>query len=566
MKNNSIKECWQHKIISSFCCFIFMYFPLSILAHSGQTPQEQEHDPIVEKVTVTNVEVPVRVLYKGKPVTNLTKEDFIIYENRKKMEINGFFIKRKKIKVSPSPGTTTPTGQEVSLPPLPRMFVLAFNVTQYNKYFQEAVDHLFDNLLKPTDHVIVFTNNTTRQYLRLENMPRVKQEIIRDLKEASKDARQRLLSFTNRVETFLQSSNPREDIRLFLEPGGTSRIGEMAKFAIRMLKRYQEAWNEYKKRYLTPRAEHFYYFARYLEKVKGEKYVLNFYQFEFFPQVRVNSRTMLKMRTLSTMLSNTNNAALVANGRLINNMLNQLNKDYDLERGFPNEEITKLFSKVDTTFHSFFIKATNPTTLQDLGYRVVASDLENVLKSITDMTGGKNITSNKLVASLEIIAEIEDVYYILTYAPQNPNVAGKLNIKVKDKKYKVFYDDNFRADYINEYLQKLEEKIKTPEIKLKTFSFDRKILAFTVTEYLMKKIKEQDKEPVGMLKIRIRLVNRDNISLFDQEKVLTAQKNEMKISLGAFKKIKRGEYDFLIDALDMLTGKEDNFHQKVKVR
>jgi hypothetical protein len=82
----------------------------------------------------------------------------------------------------------------------------------------------------------------------------------------------------------------------------------------------------------------------------------------------------------------------------------------------------------------------------------------------------------------------------------------------------------------------------------------------------VRKRKEEDKQPVGMLKIRIRLVNRDNISLFDQEKVLTAQKSEMKVSLGTFKKIKKGEYDFLIDAVDMFTGKEDNFHRKVTVR
>jgi hypothetical protein len=543
-----------------------MCFSFSILAQSGQTAQEKEHEPIVEKVTVTNVEVPVRVLFKGKPVDNLTKEDFTIYENRQKMEINGFFVKRKKINVSTSPGTIKPTGQEVSAPPPPRMFVLAFNVTQHNKYFQEAVDHLFDNLLKPTDHVIVFANSTSRQYLRLENMTRIKQEIISDLKEASRKARQRLVSFTNRVETFLKSPNPKEDIRLFMEPGGNSDTYQMAKFAIRLLKRYQEAWNEYKKRFLSPRVEHFYYFARYLEKIKGEKYVLNFYQFEFFPQVRLNSRTMIKMRTLATILSETNNAALVSNGRLIDNILNQLNNDYDLERGFPNEEITKLFSKVDTTFHSFFIKTSKPTTLQDLEYKVVASSLERVLKGITDMTGGKNITSNKLVESLETISEIEDVYYIFTYVPRDPNHAGKLNIKVKNKKYKVFYDDNFRADYINEYLQKLEEKIKTPEIKIKAFSFDRKILAFKVTDYMMKNRKQEDTQSVGMMKIRIRLVNRNNVSFFDQEKVLTAQKNEMKISLGAFKNIKKGEYNFLIDAVDMLTGKEDNFHQKVKVR
>jgi hypothetical protein len=565
-KNNFFKRCWQGKIFLIITGLAFISSPFSIPAHPGQSAQEKEHEPIVEKVTVTNVEVPVRVLYKGEPVADLTKDDFTIYENRKQVEINGFFVKRKKIKISTSSETTKPTEQETSLPSQPRMFVLAFNVTQYNDYFQEAVDHLFDKILRPTDHVIVFANSTSRQYPRIENKSGVKQEIIRDLKEASREARQRLLSFTNRIETSLKGTHPKEDIRLFLEPGaeGQDMIGEMAKFAVSILTRYLEAWNEYKQRYLSPRVEQFYYFARYLEKVKGEKYVLNFYQFEFFPQIRVSSQIMFKLRSLSSTLTNTNDASLVAQGRVIDRLLSQMNNDYDLERGFPNEEITKLFSKVDTTFHSFFIKASDPTILQDLEYRTVASDLENVLRGITDLTGGKNITSNKLMESLEVISEIEDVYYILTYVPQDPNVTGKLNIKVKNKKYQVFYDDNFRADYINEYLQKLEEKIKTPDIKIEDFSFRGKILAFTVKNYLMKK--EGDNN-IGRMKVRIKLTNSDNNTvLFDQAKVFTAQKTEMKISLDAFKTIPGGEYDFLIDAVDMFTGKEDNFHEKVMVR
>ncbi|UCH98560.1 MAG: hypothetical protein JSV88_17395, partial [Candidatus Aminicenantes bacterium] len=294
---------------------------------------------------------------------------------------------------------------------------------------------------------------------------------------------------------------------------------------------------------------------------------LNFYQFEFFPKIRLNSQTMDKIRELSNFLSNTNDGALVSQGRMINNLLNQLQSDYDLNKGFPNEEISKLFYKVDATFHSFFIKAANPTILNEFEYQTVASDLERVLKSITDITGGKNITSNDLVQSLETVSNLEDVYYLLTYAPRDPKIAGKLKIKVKNRKYDVLYDNNFRADYINEYLQKLEKKVATPDIKIINFSFDRKILAFTVTDYLMRTLKETDKQPAGVLNVRIRLLDSNsNNSLFDQQKMLTAQKSDMKISLGVFKTIPRGQYNFLIDVKDMLTGKEANFHKNVKVR
>jgi len=48
-------------------------------------------------VTVTAVEVPVRVLYKGQPVKDLTKEDFEIYENGIKQNITVFEAVSRKI-------------------------------------------------------------------------------------------------------------------------------------------------------------------------------------------------------------------------------------------------------------------------------------------------------------------------------------------------------------------------------------------------------------------------------------------------------------------------------------
>jgi hypothetical protein len=571
-KNNSLKGHWQGKIFI-ICCFVFLSLPFSIPAHPRHPPQEKEHEPIVEKVTVTNVEVPVRVLFKGRPVEDLTKENFTLFEDNKNMEINGFFVKRKKIKITQPPGKVQGANNEIPPPtPSPRTFVMAFNITSYNQYFEAAMDHMFDKILKPTDHVIVFANDTTLQYRRLENMSQIKEQIIDDLKKESKKARIRLQQYINLLETYLKVSDLKRVIKqLTSESSGGSfstldPAWRAAQVLESLLQKYARTWNQYKKQYLIPRVDRFYYFARYLEKLKTEKFVLNFYQFEFFPKIRFGSEIMIAIRQVAVVLSNTNDPVLVSRGHTINNLLNQLQTDYDLNKGFPNEEISKLFYKVDATFHSFFIRAHIPAVLEDFEYRTLASDLENVLKGITDITGGKNITSNDLVNSLDIVTEVEDVYYILTYAPKDPQKAGKLKIKVNNRKYKVLYDNNFRADYINDYFNSLEEKLETPEIKIGDFSFQRKILAFAVTDYLMRKRKQEDKQPVGMLKIRIRLVNRDNISMFDQEKVLTAQKNDMKISLGAFKKIKKGEYDFLIDVVDMFTGKQDNFHQKVTVR
>jgi len=547
-------------------CFIFV---LIIFSNPGQFPYlwglpNQEHEPIVEEVAVYNVEVPVRVLYKGKPVDNLTKEDFTVSESNKKVKINGFFIKRKTIKIDRSTRSLDTRTKEISLPPprvTPRTFVLTFSITNYDRNFAKAVEHLFDKILQPTDHLIIFANDVTREYTSLKDISSIKSQILNELKNESQKARVRLLQYIKDVETELNANEFREDA---IDSRG-SAFKDTPNKLITFLQKYLMRWEEYKKIYLLPRVDRFYYFARYLKRVQGEKYVLNFYQFEMFPRIRLSSETMRKIGVIANALLNTNDGYMNWQGNTINKILNQLNVSYNLNSGFPNEEITKLFYNVDATFHSFFIKPINPSLNEDIEYKTVASDLENVLKGITDLTGGKNITSNDLVKSLDIVSELEDVYYIVTYVPNNPKKAGKLKIKVKNKKYKVLYDNQFRYDYIAEYFQKLEEKIKTPDIKIENFSFDRKVLALAVTNYLVKEI-DNKMTKAGRIKVRIRVKDSKNHSLFDQEKILTAQEDQMKISLAAFKNLKKGEYDFFIDAQDIFTGKEANLYQKIKIK
>jgi len=558
-KSIFLKNSWRGKVFLIIIGFAFMSAPFTILAHSGQSAREKEHKPIVEEVTVTNVEVPVRVLYKGEPVADLTKDDFTIYENKKKMKINGFFLKRKKVKVT---GTTEVIRE--SKPLKPRTFVLVFSITDFNENLVKAVDHLFENILRTNDRLMLLANDKTLEYPNLEKKEEIRRQLMAELKEQSQSARHRLLKYINQVETYLNMQDFKEAIGISTGSAFKADLKDRVQPLVSFLERYLITWVDYRNKYLTPRIDRFYYFSRYLEGLKGDKWVFSFYQFELFPKICMTSQIMDRLRIIASNLIEADEGGANAIGKRLNTFLNQLLVELNVNKTFPIEEVSRLFYKVDATFHSFFIKSLMRSGSDDLDYQEVASDIERTLKEITDITGGQNITSNDLVKSIETVSELEDIYYILTYAPKDPKKAGKLKIKVKNRKYKVLYDTNFRADYINDYFKKLSKNLQTPDIKIDNFFFRGKILAFTVKNYMMKR--EGDNN-IGRMKVRIKLTNSDNNAvLFDQAKVFTAQKTEMKVSLGAFKTIQRGEYDFIIDAVDMFTGKQDNFHRKVTVR
>jgi hypothetical protein len=548
MKN--INQCLRPVLIFFLCTFSAV---LLMADRNREQEQEPEHKPIIEEVTVTNVEVPVRVMYRGEPVADLKKDDFTLYEDKTKVEINGFFLKRKNINAT----VVRPSRRKQDSPPtFLRTFVLVFSITDFNENLEKAVNHLFDNIFKDSDRLLIFANDKTREYPDLKKRQAIKEQLIGDLMEDSREARRRLLAYINKIETYLDI----HDFRVQL-----SRRDQPPMRLLDFLKKYLLTWNEYKKQYLTPRVDRFYYFSRYLENVKSEKWVFNFYQFELFPKIRFSSETMDKIREIANILMQSRDSSDNTLGKMINNLMNQILIDLNVQKGFPVDEIAKLFYKVDATFHSFFIRSVNKTVTNDLEYDEVASGIENTLKEITRITGGENITSNDLVKSIETVSQMEDIYYILTYVPRAPQKEGKLKIKVRDKRYKVLYDDNFHADYITAYLEELEEKIQTPDIVIDDFSFEGEVLVFTVRDYLMRQV-EGKPGPVGRMKVRIRLIDKKNNPLFDQEKLLTAQKAELKISLGAFKGIKRGEYDFTIDAVDLFTGKEANSHHQVRVK
>ncbi|MCK4942314.1 MAG: hypothetical protein KAS65_01995 [Candidatus Aminicenantes bacterium] len=59
------------------------FFILSIILFPLLATAQEDQDMIREEVRVVNVEVPVRVVYKGKPVANLKRSDFKLYESGK---------------------------------------------------------------------------------------------------------------------------------------------------------------------------------------------------------------------------------------------------------------------------------------------------------------------------------------------------------------------------------------------------------------------------------------------------------------------------------------------------
>lgn len=506
-------------------------FPVSLLSFillSSFLYVAQE--TIEENVEVVNIEVPVRVVYKGKLMGGLKKGDFKIYENGKLQRIHGFNEYRRKINVKE-------TELDVRLKKIiakPRLFVLVFNLTDYFLKMDKGIDFLFEKVFRKHDRVMVLANYTFIPEKTISDLQTDKNLLKSIIKKECKTARVQVLKL------FRDMKNQLQLLKNELNYGFVFRtpLEAMAGF----LDKYLMYFRIYKKSYLVPDLDKYYNFARYLENVKMEKWVINFYQLERFPQLRQEGPFWKRIEQ---------QLGWNAEGkRRVKDLLRRIDMELKVSTDFPVDQITKIFLKVNTTFHSIFMKPVNIDSSEDYEYREINTDIENSLRGITNITGGELILSNNLEKSLETITEKEDIFYLLTYVPSDKQKKNrKIKIKLKGKPYKVIYDKTVYADFFREYLDK---KVKDlPNIKIENFQYKDRVFSFNVADF---KTQKTGKENQGEVEVHIKIIDIKNTVVFNKSTVLPLNNFDNMLSI-RLDELQPGDYYIHIDVKDMLTGK-----------
>ena len=513
-------------------------------------PCPQEEEKIREEVSVTHVEVPVRVFYMGKAVDHLTGKDFKLFEDKKLQTITGCFPTRKKIEVQ-NTGLTEENRESEFLPP--RFFVLVFRLSDYTSDIKQGVDYLFKHIVKDNDQLLVFVNDRTLFFNQSSREENRKDLLDQALKKESVKANQRLISYFRKIQRELYIA--KSEITMKEESEQNVHIDTRPAQLVSFLKNYLSTWQEYKKRYLLPDIDKYYNLADYLAKIHMEKWIINFYQTEMFPKIKYTGELRRQIdRTINELLAS--NSEEIVYSRMLLSLLKDIDMELNAAADFDADEISKLFYKVNATCHSVFCRSRKEAASQDLEFREISTDIENSLREITAKTGGSLIASNDLKSALHSISERDDIYYMLTYAPENPEKIGKIKVVVNNKKYKVIYDNNMRADYIKEYLAKKSAGL--PEIHIDSISFHEKKLSIAIGQFLRQETGSGER---GKISVRVRIKDEEDKIVFNKSKCLIPDQDITTISIN-FDWLKKGKYNVLVNVTDILTGKTtENFLQ-----
>jgi hypothetical protein len=501
-------------------------------------------EEIQEQVEIINIEIPLRVLDNGKLVGGLKKADFLIFENGNSKPIQGFNEYRRCIKISDI--TLDAKVQKTNFSP--RLFVLIFRLTDFHLDMEKGIDFLFEKIMREQDHIMILVNNTFIPEKTVWNMEEEKENLKKLVRKESILAKQQLNKVLLDVEEILSLSGKRMSS---LNMGG--KVDPLNQYK----NYFQDLLNYflfYKKNYLLPDLDAFYNFAKYLEKIKLEKWVIDFYQLERFPKFKIKNRQYINQLIDQAMSDSGNETGQrIAMAMLVQRLMNRVEKEMNMADDFPVREISSLFFKVNATFHSIFMRANDIAVSEDFEYKRIASDLENSLREITKKTGGELIASNNLETSLQKIASKEDIFYILTYTPQEKQKKKrKIQVRLKDKSYELIYDNNIIPDFYKNFLHK--KRVEFPDIKITKFRFEHSVISFFIENF---KTMNNNGRFVGKVEIHIQIIDGNKNVVLDQSKMVLSKEKEIMISI-RLNQLERVKYFIFLSVKDLITNKTDN--------
>jgi hypothetical protein len=495
-------------------------------------PAFASQDQLRHETTVTAVEVPVRVLRNGETVRGLTRDDFEVYENGIKQNISGFEIISRKI---------SGPGEEAALPstvlrPKPRLFILIFDVFNYNDAIGEAIDYFFQTVFRPSDRILVMTENHFLIVEEGKNPDDLKTEIKSTLKQ------DKIVSMHNLQRTYMSLE---EECQRLLDNIGDKMVsptnsgGDFYQSISRFYEHYSRMWKDYRDRFLVPDLDVYQALLKRIKPIQADKWAICFRQRDLFPKLKNQGRLD---RAIDLILEGQIDPVGQAEVRLIRSLQRQLEESFSLSRNFPAERLKNLFLEAGVTFHLILMKVSKPVLSLDLDLQEVGEDYEDCFRSISRSTGGSVTFSSKALEALKEAAEKEDYHYLLVYQSLAPLEERGKNIEVK-----------VRQTGVQVYSLKQIQKLGGRAITVAAVRTEGKTLGFDLKGFT---VMAADKGSRGIVEVRVTLFNDKSEKVFSEAKVLETKKEEIAIVLN-FDQLPPGSYFLIIEAWDRITNEKD---------
>jgi hypothetical protein len=383
--------------------------------------QDQERS-FREISLVVNIEVPVRVFDSGTFVENLILDDFEVFENgvpqavQAVYRVNKDVIQRKEEKAKFRPQTK-------------RLFLLFFEVSQYDPRLGDAIGHFMQDVILPTDDLIVVTPTKTYTLEEDELKNRSREDMTADLVSFLRtDATAGNSEYRSSVRDMARIS---KELSAMIAGGGE---GDLDPGIDTLISEYTAAIDKLEVLREVDQLK-LLDFARYLKGREEQKYIYLFYEQEYLPRISTKLWTQV-----SSLYQNT------AGG--VDQLIADYQDYYDQEVTIDLEAVRRQFADASAGLHFLFV-ARPRENIPGVEFVERTNDVYSAFAEMSQASGGFAESSNRADLLFQrALAESEN-YYIVYYAPKHYIADGQfkeITVKIKDKKYKVIHRAGYFAN------------------------------------------------------------------------------------------------------------------------
>ena len=504
-----------------------------------------------EQKDTSGTKVNVRVFDRDTQVEDLKKENFTLVENDKPVSLTGFEVTRKTL--SPASAGTFPS----------RFFVLEFYLHHYSAAVREDIDFVFHRILGEKDRLLIVAGGRFLFFQVIPGKAKAIRFIEEMLLEQATLSRQQMEAEITGMEKFIDEVRSKADHDV--DP--TTSLGRMTgvhphyymKYLKNSIERYLEMLLGYKQRFLLPHRSRYDDLAGRLRTVDSEKWLISFFQVPVLPKFSPRNRKMINDWIKE--LSHREWLDELDYTRKLERLQGDIDNVFDVSAVDADpwfREVVQVLYQAGVTFHSVFLPPALETGPGAAGKSApvkasIENGMKNRFKEMTRLTGGSfaDLETGQGEAALNTILTKEDVYYTLTYSPQNPAHAD-IKIEVANKGYHVFSSHVTGSENLKR--PPAQEKVPAFPVSIEHMAFKDKKLSLILGGFAFDHLQQEESQGVGKLSVRVRISDSQERVVFDKEKALLAQQEKVSLALD-FKWLKRGKYDFVIDVRDLLTGK-----------
>jgi len=409
----------------------------------------------------------------------LTREDVQLLINEQPREIKDLIERETSISM---------------LPDIGRSFILSFNILDYNKKVADGVSYLVTENLNTSDILFLMTPVTVYRFPVSRNKLKMVGDIEKLVKKDIEFYRQRYNARLQDMESQITL------LKKAIEDPYTYGIYQPV---VDFLKNYPQEVSNYAKMFLLPDISKYQQVLQFLGQREGERWCIHFQDRGMYGGF-IRAREVI--HELKTTFSHSEYSSPVVNNAI--SSFEQMMGQYEAIDPAPllnacySGEIT-----YNTVFTGTYTRKEGDVSQSFFNF------FENIYRQAAIRTGGTCPEIEDITGAVRDIIDHRDHFYQIIYTFDGQVAEKNIRITVNGTNTSPDYKKTYTKEEIETFLYYLTvEKVSISE-----FSLNARKLSFAITSF---KLQDLDKNPFGILRVRIQLHDEWGEKLYLSERIL----------------------------------------------